>query len=136
MIGSNELVRMMKFLSETCEDVSTSSADRGLHDIEWCLDASFAAHANFKSHAGACQAFEGGKGAVQSVSAKQKLNTSSLMTSELVGADHALPLALWMPPLVEAQGHHICKNKVWQDNQSIIPLGKNGKASSGKRTRV
>ena len=37
---------------------------------------------------------------------------------------------------MEAQGHCIKENKVWQDNQSTMPLEKNGKTSFGKRTRV
>ena len=73
---------------------------------------------------------------MQSISAKQKLNTSSSTTSELVGADQVLPVALWTPLFVEAQGHRIKENKVWQDNESTMPLENNGKTSSGKRTRA
>ena len=88
---------------------------KGLHSVEWCIDAAFAVHPDFKSHTGATQHFVGGKGAVQSISAKQKLNTSSSTTSELVDADQVPPLALWTPSFVEAQGHRINKNKVWQE---------------------
>ena len=82
------------------------------------------------------QHFVGDKGATQSISAKQKLNTSSSVMAELVGADRVLPLALWTPLFVEAQGHHIEENEAWQDDQSTMPLEKNGKTSSGKRTRA
>ena len=58
------------------------------------------------------------------------------MTSELVSVDQVPPLALWMPLFMEAQGHHIDKSEVWQDNQSTMLLEKNRKTSSGKRTRA
>ena len=98
-------MKMMKFLWTTKRDVLTLSARKGLHSVEWHIDAAFAVHPDFKSHTGATQHFVGGKGAMQSISAKQKLNTSSSTTSESVGADQVLPLALWTPSLMEAQGH-------------------------------
>ena len=127
---------MMKFLWTAKRDMLTLSARKGLHSVEWCMDAAFAVHPDFKSHTGATQHSIGGKGAVQSTSAKQKLNTLSSTTSELVGADQVLPMVSWTPLFVEAQGHHIKENKVWQDNQSTMPLEKNRKTSSGKRTRA
>ena len=41
-----------------------------------------------------------------------------------------------MPSFMEAQGYCIDENEVWQDNQSTMLLEKNGKTSSGKRTRA
>ena len=127
---------MMKFLWTTKKDVLTLSAKKGLHSVEWCIDAAFAVHPDFKSHTGATQHFVGGKGVVQSISAKQKLNTLSSTTSESVGADQVSPVALWTPLFVEAQGHCIEETKVWQDNQNTMLLEKRGKTSSGKRTRA
>ena len=114
----------------------TLSARKGSHSVEWCINAALAVHPDFESHTGATQHFVGGKGAVQSTSAKQKLSASSSTTSELVGADQVLPMVLWTPLFMEAQGHCIEENKAWQDNQSTMPLEKNGKTSSGKRTRA
>ena len=114
----------------------TLSTRKGLHNVERCIDAAFVVHPDFKSHTGATQHFVGGKGAVQSISAKQKLNTSSSTTSELVGVDQMLPMASWTPLFVEAQGHCIEENKAWQDNQSTMSLEKNGKTISGKRARA
>ena len=37
---------------------------------------------------------------------------------------------------MEAQGHHIEKNILYQDNKSTILLENNGKRSSSKRTRA
>ena len=47
-----------------------------------------------------------------------------------------MPVALWTPLFMEAQGHRIKENKVWQDNKSTMLLENNGKTSSGKRTRA
>ena len=132
----NKLVRMMKFLNGTKDDKLTLSADQGLHNVEWYVDASFAVHPDYKSHTGASQVFRGGRGVIQSISAKQKLNTSSSTTAELVGVDQVLPLILWTPLFLEAQGYPVMTNKVYQDNRSTILLEKNGKMSSGKRTRA
>ena len=132
----NKLVRMMKFLSETADDVLTLSAERGLHHAEWHTDASFAVHPDFKSHAGATQVFKGGRGTLQSASAKQKLNSSSSTASELTSVDHVLPMVLWTPLFLDSQGYPVETNAVCQDNKSTILLEKNGKKSSGKRTRA
>ena len=126
----------MKWLNCAQHDKSTLSADKGLHSIEWHVDASFAVHPDCRSHAGASQVFTGGKGATQNVSAKQKLNTNSSTTSESAAADQALPLTLWTPLFLEAQGHKIKNNRVCQDNKSAMLSEKNGKMSSGKRTRA
>ena len=127
----NKSVKKMKWLNCTQHDKSTLSAEKGLHSIERHVDASFAVHPDCRSHAGASQAFEGGKGAIQNVSAKQKSNTSGSATSEPVAVDQVLPLTLWTPLFLEAQGHKIKNNRVCQDNKSTMLLEKNGKMSSG-----
>ena len=131
-----KLIRMMKFLHSTRNDVLVLSAENGISTIEWHIDASFAVHPDFRSHTGAAMKFAGGKGCPISNSAKQKLNTNSSTTSELVAVDQTLPLALWVPLFLTAQGHKIIENIVYQDNQSAILLENNGKKSSGKRTRA
>ena len=73
---------------------------------------------------------------MQGISTKQKLNTSSSTTAELVAVDDALQMVLWTPFFIEAQGYQVETNKVFQDNKSAILLEKNGKKSSGKRTRA
>ena len=55
---------------------------------------------------------------------------------ELVGVDQILPLVLWVPLFMEAQGYKVEKNTIYQDNKSCILMAKNGKRSSGKRTRA
>ena len=86
-----KLVRQMAFPPETQDDVLTLGANRGFSVYEWCIDASFAVHPDFKSHTGCNFVFKNGKGSPISVSAKQKLNTGSSTTAEPVGADQVLP---------------------------------------------
>jgi hypothetical protein len=78
--------------------------------------------------------FEDSKGAVQSVSRKQKLNTKSSTEAKLVGIDDVSVMILWTKLFLEAQGYKIKKNILYQDNKSAILLEENGKRSSGKRT--
>ena len=127
---------MMKFLHATQNDILTLDAGKGVHNVEWLMDSAFGVHPDFKSHMGATMTFEGKKGLAINVSAKQKLNTESSTTTELVGVDCALPLALWVPLLPGEQGHNMQENAVNQDNESTILSVKNKKTSSGKRTRA
>ena len=77
-----------------------------------------------------------GKGAVQSLSKKQKLNTRSSTEAELVGADDVATQILWTKHFMEAQGYTIEDNILHQDNKSTILLQENGRKSAGKRSRA
>jgi len=77
-----------------------------------------------------------GRGAIQSISRKQKLNTKSSTESELVATDDASTMILWTRLFLEDQGYPIEKNILYQDNKSAILLEENGKKSSSKRTRA
>ena len=70
-----------------------------------------------------------------STSKKHKLNTTSSTEAELVSVHDVMPQVLWTRYFLQAQGYNVTDNVVFQDNQSTILLEKNGKASSGKRTR-
>ena len=70
-----------------------------------------------------------------SSSTKQKLNTKSSTEAELVAADDCMPQLAWTRHFLEAQGYNIDKCVLHQDNKSAMLLEKNGRASSGKRTR-
>ena len=131
----NKLVRMMKYLTSTRKDTLKLSIKDGINKLEWFIDASFAVHPDFRSHTGMTMRFGGGTGSPIQQSLKQKLNTDSSTTSELVGVHQALPVVLWVKLFLEAQGYLIDENIVYQDNQSAILLENNGKKSSSKRTR-
>jgi hypothetical protein len=130
-----KLVRLMKYLNGTKKKRLTLSAGN-LYCIKWYVDASFAVHPDVNSHTGATMSFEDGKGAVQSISIKQKLNTKSSTEAELVSVNDISVMILWTKLFLEAQGYVIDKNILYQDNKSAILLEENGKKSSGKRTRA
>ena len=126
-------VQLMKFLDATKMRVLTLSADN-LHIIKWFVDATFAVHPDFKSHAGAAMTM--GKGAVINISRKQKLNTRSSTESELAGADDASIVIPWTKSFMEVQGCQIEKNILCQDDKSTILLKMNGRKSAGKCLHV
>ena len=76
-----------------------------------------------------------GRGFPLSHSGKQKLNTRSSTESELVAVDDLMPEVLWTRQFLQEQGYAVKENIVYQDNQAAILLEKNGKLSSGKRTK-
>jgi hypothetical protein len=86
-----------------------------------------------RSHIGAIMTL--GKGAIISDSTKQKVNARSSTESEMIAADDTISKILWTKRFIEAQGHNLKANIVFQDNTSAMKLEMNGKASSGKRTR-
>ena len=75
-----------------------------------------------------------GEGAVQSMSRKQKINTSSSTHAELVAADDAVVQILWTKMFLEAQGYPVKRNILYQDNKSAMLLEINGRQSAGKRS--
>ena len=77
-----------------------------------------------------------GKGAVHSLSKRQKLNTRSSTEAELVGADNVATQILWTKHFMEAQGYTIEDNILYQDNKSTILLQGNGRKSAGKQSRA
>ena len=52
-----------------------------------------------------------------------------------MGVDDMMPIILWTRQFLLAQGYGIEENLLLQGNKSSILLERNGKASSGKRTR-
>lgn len=127
-----KLGRMIGFLKNTIDDDLRVSADKS-GVIHWWVDESFAVHSDFKSHTGASMSM--GKGCPINISSKQKINTRSSTEAELVGVNDALTMMLWVRLFLVAQGFSIEENILYQDNQSTMLLAKNGKQSSGKKTR-
>jgi len=128
-----KLLRLLKYLQRTRNKELVLEATPGDKIIISVYpDSAFAVHQDMKSHTGVSYAL--GKGSVNTISAKQKLNTKSSTEAELVGADDAVTPALWMKLFLEAQGYEV-EVIVYQDNTSTIQLENNGKESSGKRTR-
>jgi hypothetical protein len=124
-------MRVMKYLNGTKEENLTLSADN-LRVVKCYVDASLAVHPDFKSHTSAMMTL--GKGAMQSIARKQKVNVQSSTEGELVAVDNAATMILLTKLFLEAQGYDVDKNIVHQDNKSAILLETNGKKSSGKQT--
>ena len=80
------------------------SAD-GSNVIKWSIDAAFAVHPDFKSHSGGTMTM--GKGAAQSGSKKQKVNTRSSTEAELVRSDDMITQILWTNLFLKAQAYNI-----------------------------
>jgi hypothetical protein len=123
---------MIKYLRGTKDlPLTLSASNAGI--LKWWVDGSFAVHPDMKSHTGGGLSL--GRGFPIVMSTKQKLNTRSSTEAELVGVDDCMPAICWTRYFVQAQGWDVQENILYQDNKSAILLEKNGKASSGKRTK-
>ena len=123
---------MMNSLKNIVKLCLTLRAD-GSSILKWYTDASYAVHNDMKSHTGGTMTL--GKVCPFSKSTKQKIATKSSTESELVSADDLMPQIIWTNYFLEHQGYN-CKDTIlYQDNRSEILLEKNGRASSGKRTK-
>ncbi len=101
--------------------------------LKWYVDGSHNAHWDCRGHGGAV--FTLGRGATSSYSRKLKLNTRSSTETELVTADMFMPKMLWSLHFIQAQGYDVECVGLYQDNISTQLLIKNGKMSSGKKTK-
>ena len=68
-------------------------------------------------------------------STKHKTSRRRSTESEFVGVDDMMSLILWMRYLLNHQGYKLKNNIVFQDNKIAVLLERNGKLSSGKRTK-
>ena len=128
-----KLTRLVVYIKYTVNLVLRLASDC-TRVSKWWIDASFGTRVpDLKSHTGGC--LSQGKGAIISMSKKQKLNTKSSTEAELVGVDDVLPQVLWTCNFLLNQGWNVEKNVIYQDNKSAILLEENGMASSSKRTK-
>ena len=127
-----KLARAIRYLRGTKDLGLTLEAD-GSGIIKWWIDASFAVHQDMHSHSGITMSL--GKGSPYSSSTRQRLNTKSSTEAELVGVDDGMSSITWTRRFLVEQGVHITDTVVYQDNQSAMLLERNGRASSGRRTR-
>ena len=127
-----KLMRLLRFLNVTRKECLTLSMDDA-KIVKWWVDGSFAVHPDMKSQTGATMSL--GRGSVYSTSVTQRLNTKSSTETELVAVDDIMPQLLWTMYFLGEQGYTVGKSRLYQDNKSTILLEKNGRRSSGKRTR-
>lgn len=127
-----KLKRVLKYLNGTKYLKLTLSVD-SLGMLKWYVDGSHNVHHDSKGQGGAV--FTVGKGAVSSYSRKVKLNTRSSTETELYTADMFMPEMLWSLHFIQAQGYETECVGLYQDNISTQLLIKNGRLSSGKKTK-
>jgi hypothetical protein len=127
-----KLTRVMKYLRATISMPLTLEAD-GSNIIKWWVDASYGVHPDMRSHTGGVLTL--GKGAIYATSTRQKIGTKSSTEAELVGVSDVISQVIWTRYFLEAQGYSVSDSIVYQDNQSAMLMEKNGRFSSGKRTR-
>jgi hypothetical protein len=115
-----KLVKMMKYLKATEDDVPCMSANEtGM--IKWHVDAAFVIQPQGpeKSHTGATMTL--GFGIIYSLSMKQKVNTQSSTEAKLVGFDDVISKMLLSKLFIEAQqGFEVKANIVYLDNTSSM----------------
>ena len=128
----NKLRRVLQYLRGTIDLTLTIGADDITEMKSW-VDVSYGIHDDCKSHTGGVMSW--GWGVLLTKCQKQKLNTKSSTEGEIVGVSDFLPNVIWARMFLEAQGFEIKKNILYQDNQSSIKIEKNGKKSSGQKTK-
>ena len=127
--------RMFRYLKGTRKLCLRLGAGGNIHVIKWYIDAAFAVHPDFKRHTGMVMQFVGGRGAVQSASRKQKLNSRSSTESEIVATSDIAIMVLWTKLFLQEQGVET-KHIIAQDNKASILLETNGRHSAGPNSRA
>jgi len=126
-----KLMRLLGYLKGSADLYLTLSCSN-LSNLTWYIDGSYASHEDMRGQSGAM--LLAGDCAVLFRSNKQKVNTRSSTETELVAVDDALPTIQWTKKFMHDQGYDL-ETIIKEDNRSTILLMKNGKLSSGKRTK-
>ena len=119
-----KMKRLLGWLESTINDTRIIGAN-SLQDIYTWIDASYAVHENMPGHTG--DAILMGYGVIHARAGKQKINTKSSTELELVGMAEYIPYNLWLLMFLEQQGYGIKNNVIYQDNQSVILMERNGR---------
>ena len=127
-----KLRRVLQYLHGTLEMNRYVGADSFMNMHTW-IDAAYAVHPDMKSQTGGCMSY--GTGIIHGRSSKQKLNTKSSTKAELVGLSEYLPYNIWTQMFMEEQGYSLRTNVIYQDNQSAIRMGRNGRNSCTGNSR-
>ena len=129
-----KMMRMLHYLNATKNLFLTLLVDSdGVLVAKWWVDGAFAIHEDMRSQTGVVMSM--GQGEIYNSSTRQKLNTKSSTEAELVAANNTMPQILWTSYFLRAQGYDLKETILYQDNQAAIFLEKNGRLSSGERTR-
>ena len=124
----------MKYLNGTTDLGICLEPELGILSIHAYVDASFAVHADFKSHTGVVVTLGGG--GIYFRSTKQKLNSTSSTEAELIGVADAMPQIIHLRDFLIQQGYLIGPAIMYQDNMSTIQLIKNGRSNSDRSRHI
>ena len=123
---------MLKYLNGT-KYLKLKISVEDLEILKWYVDGSHNIHWDCKGHEGAM--FTMDKGATSSYLRKVNLNTRSSTETELVVSAMYTAEMLWSLNFIEAQGYNVECVGLYQDNISTQMLIKNGRFSSGRKTK-
>ena len=126
-----KFTRVLKYLHGTSELRLTLTPGTVLH-LHAFIDASFAVHADARSHTGIVITV--GSGALYVKSMKQKLVSKSSTEAELIALSDTIGQVVWTRNLLEAMGYSMEPATVYQDNLSTMAMIRNG-APNSHRTR-
>jgi len=127
----NKLIRKLSYLNGTMEYCLYITCT-DITKLVWYIDGSYALHEDMRGQSGAVLVT--GDCAVLFRSNKQKVNTRSSTEKGVIAIDDALPTNQWTKNFMAEQGY-VLETEIGEDNKSTMLLMKNGKLSSGKRTK-
>ena len=131
-----KLSRVIRYLRKTRDQGLRFKLGDGKLRVTVYVDASFATHADRKSHTGCC-IFIGDCGAVYSKSSRQMIVTKSSAEAELVGATDMAGAYLWIRRYLLSQGYDMEREVLLnQDNQAVLAWLKNGRAKDEKGKHI
>jgi hypothetical protein len=126
-----KLFRVLEYLNGTRDLSLTIEPDKEICIIA-AIDASHGVHPDGKGHTGGTYSL--GKGAIMSVSGKQKIVSKSSAESELIAVSDFISNVIRAREFLIELGYQIGPAKILQDNQSTIRLMHHGRPAS-ERTR-
>jgi len=132
----NKLCRLVRYIRKTRDKGLRFRLGSGKLRVTVYVDASYATHADRKSHTGCC-IFIGDYGAVYCKSSRQMIVTKSSAEAELVGATDMAGAYLWIRRYLLSQDYEMEPEVVLnQDNQAVLAWLKSGKARDEKGRHI
>ena len=128
-----KLKRLIKYLQGSKQvGLCLSAAEET--EVTAFIDASHGIHADGRGVTGALISL--GKGAIESISSKQKINTKSSTETELVGLSDYASQVIWIRDFMIGQGYQIGPATIYQDNQSTMALIAKGRSTAPKTRHI
>ena len=123
----SKLQRLLNYINATKDVPLCLEMCQGPIEIVVNIDSSHATHGDYRGHTGVFITL--GKGAIQSISTKQSINTKSGAETELVAASDGATPAIYVLHIVQSQGIAVKGLIIEQDNQSTMAMIANGHAT-------